>query len=77
MASTPTESGRGASCTTEGRLSIAAQPLLAVDVVDVEPKSTETSPAGQMEISIGLPRLCVSRTAYPPMLKTAIAELRA
>ncbi|MVW70114.1 transposase [Bordetella sp. 15P40C-2] len=61
----------------EGRLNMAAQPLLAVDVVDVEPKSPGTSPAGQFEITIGSARLRVSGTVDPLMLKTAIAALRA
>ena len=60
----------------EGRLDGAASPLLAVDVVDTEPKPSETTPAGHLEITIGSARLRVSGTVDPLMLKTAIAALR-
>jgi len=60
----------------EGRLDAAAPPLLAVDVVDTEPKPTQAPPAGQLEITIGSVRLRVSGLVDPLMLKTAIAALR-
>ncbi|MCA7961245.1 transposase [Burkholderia multivorans] len=60
----------------EGCLDTGTQPLLAVDVVDTEPKPTQTPPAGHLEITIGLARLRVSGTVDPLLLKTAIAALR-
>jgi len=59
----------------EGRLDGATPLLLAVDVVDTEPKPSETAPAGHLEITIGSARLCVSGSVDPLMLKTAIAAL--
>lgn len=58
----------------EGRLDASGPRLLAVDVIGTEP--TKASSAGQLEITIGAARLCVSGSVDPLMLKTAIAALR-